>query len=277
MVVYIEVVLLENLLIDGLLLWLVLQCLKIKTNWWGLVLASTFGAGFALASPSIAVEGFFAFLIKVGIAVIMSIMLCLDFKKLWLKTLLFVLFTFCFGGVMLSVFSFMGVSTTTGLALGYNAEIPLGAMVAGSLIFVLVNIYLVKRFYKRRKLAQFFYDIQLTVNSKQTTLRGFLDTGNTLDNAQGKPIIVVGSKQLKCWFDTEEQLELIMGKYGGIGLQNAQNIVVQSVGGKEKILVFDAQCVFKNKSQQVAVGICSNNQFFKRGFEAILSPKLLEG
>jgi len=277
MVVYIEIVLLENLLIDGLLLWLVLQCLKVKTNWWGLLLATVFGAGFALASPSIKVDGFFAFAIKILVAVIMCIMLCLNFRKLWLKTLLFVLFTFAFGGILLAIFSFMGVSTVTGLIFGYNSQIPLGAILAGVILFAILMVRLLKRLYKRKQLVQFYYNIELTVNHKKVALQGFLDTGNTLNNINNKPIVVVGSGQLNKWFNAEEQLALIMGKYGVVGLKNPHSIEVQSVAGKEKMLVFDVEeCLFEHKQKSVAVGICLNDRFFRSGFEAILSPQLLE-
>jgi len=277
MVVYIEIVLLENLLIDGLLLWLVLQCIRVKTNWWGLVLASVFGSGFALASPSIQLDGVLAIGLKIGVAIIMCIMLCLNFRKLWLKTLLFVLFTFGFGGVLIALFSFMGVSTTTGLVFGYNTDIPLGAILAGIIIFAIIIFRLIKKFYKHKKIVQFYYEIELTINHQQSILRGFLDTGNTLDNAQGKPIVVVGSKQLNQWFDANEQLALLMGKYGLIGLSNFQTLEVQSVAGKEKIFVFDVEkCMFECKPKEVAVGVCLNEKFFRKGFDVILNPRLLE-
>lgn len=277
MVVYIEIVLFENLLIDGLLLWLVLQCLKEKTNWWGLVLASVFGAGFALASPSIKLDGILAFALKICVAVVMCIMLCLNFRKLWLKTLLFVLFTFGFGGILLALFSFMGVSTVTGLAFGYNSEIPLGAILAGIIIFAVMIVRLIKKFYRRKSLVQFFYPIELTVNHKKVILQGFLDTGNTLNSAENKPVVIVGGKQLNGWFNAEEQLDLLMGKYAVVGLKNPHSISVQSVAGMEKMLVFDVeQCLFENRQKSVAVGICMNDKFFRKGFDAILSPKLLE-
>ena len=93
MVVYVEIVLLENLLIDGLVLWLVIKSLKLKTNWWGLICASLLGSVFALFSVSIDVSGVLSVLIKLLVAFLMCVLVCFNFKKVFVKTLLFVLST----------------------------------------------------------------------------------------------------------------------------------------------------------------------------------------
>ena len=86
MVVFVEAVLLDNLVIDAVLLWLVVLTLRLKINVTGLILASIFGAGFALTSPLLNFVGIVGFLVKIFVAVIMCVMLCLDFKKLFYKT-----------------------------------------------------------------------------------------------------------------------------------------------------------------------------------------------
>ena len=83
MVVFVEAVLLDNLVIDAVLLWLVLLTLRLKVNVTGLILASIFGAGFALTSPLLSFGGILGFLIKIVVAIIMCVMLCLNFKKMF--------------------------------------------------------------------------------------------------------------------------------------------------------------------------------------------------
>lgn len=276
MVVYVEIVLLENLLIDGLLLWLTLQALKLKTNWWGLFASSIFGALFALFSPIINLSGFWAILVKIFVSFVMSVMLCFNFKKILLKNVLFLIFTFAFGGSLIALLGFLGISTSNGLAVGYNFKIPLGAVFAGLIIFAITITKFFCAFYKKKKLAQFYFDVGIEINKKTSKLKGFLDTGNTLSNRQGKPIILLSSNLLSRWFDVSQEMKILLEKYSDLGLLNIQKKVVESISGKQTIFVFDGKCLIEKKELDVAIGICKDNKFFNKGFDVILNPRLLE-
>lgn len=277
MVVWVEMVIFENLLIDGLLLWLVLKSLRLKTNWVGLLLASFFGAGFALASPLIQVSGALAILIKIGAALAMSIMLCLNFRKLFFKTALFLLYTFAFGGCLIAIFAFMGVSVVDGMALGYLSEIPLGAILAGVVIFAICLSRVLSRIFKLAKVVRFCRPISITVNNRRIDFQGFLDTGNSLTNSGGKPVVLVSSDELKRWFKPSQLLCLLMRKFDALNLKNAEIITVNSLAGSQNMLVFDAEdCSFGQRKVEVAVGVCGKNFRFGDNFNAILSPGILE-
>ncbi len=276
MVVYIEIVLFENLLIDGLLLWLVLKALKLKTNWLGLCLASVFGALFALVSPKINISGFFAVLTKIFVCLLMCVILEFNFKKIIAKFILFLLFTFAFGGALISIFSFMGISTSVGFTFGYSTNIPVGAILAGIIIFAIILLRLFAKLYSRKRLAQFYFNISLTLNKKTHKLKGFLDTGNTLTNSAGKPVLLVDEKKIKNWFSPSEQLDILMSNFGNLRLENIEKKVVESVAGKQTLLVFDAVCRVGERVCDVAVGVCKNKSFFKRDFDVILNSKILE-
>lgn len=277
MVVFVETVILENLLIDSLLLWLVLKSLRLRTNWAGLLLAGLFGAGFALASPLIQVGGVLAILIKIAAALFMSIMLCLNFRKLLFKTGLFLLYTFAFGGCLIAIFTFMGVRVVDGMALGYLSDIPLGAMLAGAIIFAIVLSRALSRVFKMAKVVRFCRPISITVNNRRVDFQGFLDTGNTLTSSGGRPVVVVGSGELKRWFEPSQQFCLLMKKFDKLNLKNAEVITVKSLAGKQTLLVFDAEdCSFGHKKVEVAVGVCGGGFRFGDHFNAILSPGLLE-
>lgn len=277
MVVLVEMVFFENLLIDGLLLWLVLKTLRLKTNWAGLLLASVFGAGFALASPLIQVEGLWTILIKLVAALVMSVMLCLNFRKLLFKVGLFLLYTFAFGGCLIAIFAFMGVSVVEGMALSYLSDIPLGAILAGAVIFAILLSRVLSRVFKLVKIVRFCRPISITVNGRRIDFQGFLDTGNSLTNSEGKPVVVVGSGELKKWFKPSQLLCLLMRKFDALNLKNAEVIAVKSLAGRQNMLVFDAEdCSFGQRKVEVAVGVCGKNFRFGDNFNAILSPELLE-
>ena len=277
MVVYVEVVLLENLLIDGLILWLMIKSLKLKTNWWGIICASLVGSLFALFSVFINISGFLSVIIKLLVAVLMCVLVCFNFKKLFVKTLLFVLYTFMFGGALIAIFSFFGISTSQGVGISYNSEIPVGLILSCSVILFLTTFMLIKKFYKNKKMQSLYFDFYLTINRKKQKLKGFLDTGNTLVSSMGKPVVLVSQKWIKSFFDARELMLFYLQKYSNIGLKDLQKLSVQSLSGKQEIVIFDAECCEVNhKKVNICVGFCKDT-FFKKDFDAILNSKMLEG
>ena len=277
MVVYVEIVLLENLLIDGLVLWLVIKSLKLKTNWWGLICASLLGSVFALFSVSIDVSGVLSVLIKLLVAFLMCVLVCFDFKKVFVKTLLFVLYTFMFGGALIAIFSFFGISTSHGVGISYNSEIPVGLILSCSVILFIVIFMLIKKFYKNKKMQSLYFDFYLTINQKKQKLKGFLDTGNTLVSSMGKPVVLISQKWIERFFNSRELMLFYLQKYSNIGLKDLQTLSVQSLAGKQEIVIFDADCCELNhKKVNICVGFCKD-AFFKKDFDAILNSKMLEG
>lgn len=276
MVVYVEMALLENLLIDGTILYLVLKTLGRTPKFYKIFLASLFGAGFALFSVGISFSGVIEFLIKVLASFVMCFMTELDFSKIIQKTLIFLFYTFCFGGMLLAVFSFLGVSTVDGFVLGYNSNIPIGMIAACFIIFVIITLKLLKKLYQKRKVEQFCYDVFLTINQKQLKLKGFLDTGNTLTDKNQKPIIIVNQKYLTKWFCGKNMMSFLFD-VKSLNLKNCQKVSIKSVSGERKVLVFDAErCVFQGKEKNVVVGFLKEDLFFKNGFDVILNPKMVE-
>ena len=274
MIVYIEEVLLENMLIDGVILYLVLKSLALKVRWYKLILSSFIGAIFAILSVYLTF-GVFNLFIKLFVAVVMCYLIELNFKKLFLKTTLFILFTFLFGGAVISIFSFMGIKASKGMAFAYNSNIPVGGILATSVIIGLILFKVFKIFYIKKNIQKFLYDITIKLNKKEAKLKGFLDTGNTLINKQGKPVLMISEEKLKNWFSDNDRINFLLKKYSK--LNNPQIMKVNSISGVKNILVFDAEkCLFNNKNIDVCVGVSEDKFFKNKGFDVILSPKIME-
>ncbi len=272
MTIFIEAVLLDNFLIDFLMLLLVMIALKRKVNWVGIVLASVFGAGFALASPTFFISGFWAFLVKFVAAVVMCIILELNFKRLFIKTTLFILFTFGFGGMLIAMFSFLGVSVSTGISVGYISSLPLGAIFASLGLFVVWLVYMLKKRFKITTVTKCCDKVKISINGKEKILNGFLDTGNTLQDEFGKPLLVMNLKKLELWLKKDEMLAVMLHSKKSC-VNNARYIPVQSAVGQGKMLIFDAEnCVYKGKNFKVAIGLISKDF---TDFDIILSPKMV--
>ena len=107
-------------------------------------------------------------------------------------------------------------------------------------------------------------------------LKGFLDTGNTLVTKGGKPVVMIPKKLLKSFFNNHECLAFALKKYGAFASLNPQELSVLSIAGQTKITSFDARCQLNKKEMDICVGVYDDHMFFGKGFDAILSPKMLE-
>ena len=277
MIVYVEYVLFENMIIDGLILFLVSKTLKNKTNWWGIVVASFLGAIFALISAKINGFSFLSILTKLVYCFFMAYFLDFSLKKIFKKFFLIFVYTFLFGGFVLFAFKFFGVSTQSALSLQYNLNFPVVGMIGLIVIFAMMVCYHIKKVLAKKKISSFLYDIKLLINNKTKTLCGFLDTGNTLKNKDGKPVLMISEKALERFFSPHQKLLFLLQKYQNLKLPNMQTISVSSISGKTNILVFDAEkCVVGKSEIDVCVGVFGESIFKNKNFDVILSPKMLE-
>ena len=275
MTVYVENVLFENIVIDGLILFLVSKTLKEKTNWWGVAFSSLFGAVFALFSVKIDVSNFLFFVIKLCVCFCMSYMLCFSFKKIFTKSFLLLGYTFVFGGMVYAAFSVFGMQITDNFL--YASSVPVVGIVSLCFVMFLCLQYCIKRFFAKKKISAFLYEITLFINNKKAVLNGFLDTGNTLVGKDGKPVVMISEKLLKNFFNSDEMLSLVLKKYQKLKGINPQELCVLSVAGKTKVLSFDARCQINKKDIDICVCVYDDKMFCGKGFDAILSPKMLEG
>ena len=275
MEVIIEYVLLDNFVIDCILLYCTHKLLRLPTNEWGIVLASTCGAVFALFSPLLNFDGVYIVLIKLFVALVMTLVAGLSFYKLFLRFLCFVALTFLFGGMLIALCYFAGVNVVQGASIMYFSEIPLGSVSGLGFVFLLFCVHLCKRIWQRVKFTQFLCKVDLTINSKTITLDGFLDSGNNLRTKDNVPIIILKEEDLKFWFSFSDRMNILMGKCQGVKLKNPQKVNISSVGNSTNILVFEADnlCI-QNRNYSVAVGI-DNSRHFKN-FSILLNNEMGE-
>ena len=275
MEIIIEYVLLDNLLIDGILLFCTNKILKIPINLWGLVGASMFGALFALFSPLLNFDGAVLIIIKLLIATIMVLICNLTLYKIVLRIVCFVLLTFLFGGMLIAICYFAGVNVINGATLMYFSTIPIGSVLGCGVIFVVLLIRLIKTLVGHLRFSQYLTNISLTINQKTIQLPAFFDSGNNLCTKDNRPIVIIKEDELKHWFSSEQRLNILMGKYNFAELKNPQKVSISSVGTKAEILVFDADniCV-NNRDFDVAVGVDNSHHF--KNFAVLLNNKMGE-
>ena len=275
MEIIVEYVLLDNLVVDGILLYCTNKILKIPISWWCLCGASIFASLFALFSPMLNFNGFVWVIVKVLVAFIIVLICNINLYKIVLRTVCFVMLTFLFGGMMIALCYFAGTNVIEGATLMYFSKLPIGAILGGGVVFVILMLRIIKNVYMRVRFSQYLTLVSLTINNKTIDMQGYLDTGNNLCTKDHKPIVIIREDELRHWFSCDERMYIMMGKYDIPKIKNPQKVHISSVASKSDIFVFDADNIcINNRDYAVAVGVDNSRHF--RDFAVLLNNKMGE-
>lgn len=275
MEIVLEYVLLDNFLIDVLLLVLTNKTIKCPNNKLGLVLAGMFGAGFAVVSPLIRIGGVMAVGLKLLVAFIIVWISNLNFKKYLLRYALFVGYTFLFGGAIIAIFNFLGISVYDSMYIGYVSSLPLGSILVSIMLFFIFMFRLITSLIKAKFYSDLSCTILITINNKTQKIKGFIDTGNTLHTSLGRPVVIVSENILNKWFTVQERMDIMLGNIKNLNLQNFEVLTVSSMGANYKMKVFDCTANIKDKNYKIALGV-SNRRLGLGDCQAILGKEIME-
>lgn len=272
MEVVVEWVILDNFCIDSLILLGTNKILKQAVNWWGITIAALLGAIFALIMPMVNLSGLSALLIKLGFAYIMCVISSFSFKRAFYRFITFTFLTFCFGGALVAIFTYLNISTQSGITLNYVSSLPMGAIISLGLVFILFLVKLVSKVVLNAKNSVL---CNITFNGKSKVLRGFIDSGNLLHSSLGKPVAVIEEKTLSNWLNPNERMALIMDKFDSLKLDNAERIDVNSLGQVYKMTIFDATIQIGKRVKAISLGI-SYHKIRANNCEVVLGSNILE-
>lgn len=194
MTIYIDVVLIENLIMNYIILLATGIILKIKIKHLRLITASLIGAIYTILTYVITIQIYSNFFLKF----ILSMMIIYvaynppNVKKMWKYLLVFYLTSFVFGGAAFALIYIVkpqDILMKNGLFLGtYPLKNVVLAGIVG-FISVTTTFKIVKNKITKKDI---YKEIKIEMNGKQIHLNAMLDTGNMLkDPITGKPVIVV--------------------------------------------------------------------------------------
>ncbi|MCQ2387994.1 MAG: sigma-E processing peptidase SpoIIGA, partial [Clostridia bacterium] len=193
MTVYIEYVLIDNFVIDYLILKATFKITGNPAKKSRLFLSAFFGAFFALIFPLIDFNAYLTVIIKIASALIILLIAngYQTNKSYYVTSVIFLSLTFALGGAVIGVYSILN--------LDYSNELSIAFMILPVYLFVKVIMELINYFFSRSKEESYFVTCTLYAENESLTLRGFIDSGNSLyyDN---KPVIVIDKKDLLKYF-----------------------------------------------------------------------------
>ncbi len=259
MTVYIEYVLIDNLLIDYMLLKATFLITGNGYKKGRLLFCAFLGAGFALLFPLLKLPNALIFVLKI-LSGILIVLLSAKFKNvraLYVNTAVFLALTFAIGGAIMGIYGMAGLGLTT--------EISVALVFLPAFILIRALSGVVKFIYRRKEVASLTVDCELVINGESVKLKGFFDTGNGLYDGDS-PIIVCEKKLFMKLFAKGKKLPVL------------KKIEFATVAGKSQMFVakidlvkiYNGQTV--NIFNNVTLGVSGGS--VGQGYDVILHPSL---
>lgn len=280
--VYIEYVVIDNLVLNCIILALTKDLLRFKISKKRIFLAASIGTIFALFMPFIQLPNVLFLMLKISVGLCMVSVLKHFASKIEYITvfLVFLSVTFALGGVCFFVLELLGATVLDSNALMYQLDVPMGLILGIVFIYGYFLKSLIQNFYKRKRISQFLFDICLKEGDKSHKCRAFLDSGNRL-SVENKPVVVVNYSVFSALFQSVPLTSLLLGKTENLPLKNCKYISAHGAFGTgAKILTFevDQMQIFLegdvNIIKDVTLGLALSRFQDMLSYEALLSPML---
>jgi stage II sporulation protein GA (sporulation sigma-E factor processing peptidase) len=206
MIVYVDLIFLMNLVIDGLLLYTTARTRKIPIVWWRLVIGAGIGAMYVVFMFVPALSFMFTFVVKLCFALIM-IVISFGFASLqhYLRNLgAFYLINFVAAGGILGIHYLWANSNEVlnGMVIsqsgGLTHELQFGVTFIAIALIAVIGLY--KKVFQsarqREELTSFFAQVHIEIGAVQLHCTGLIDTGNQLyDPLTRTPVMVLEVSQ----------------------------------------------------------------------------------
>lgn len=194
MTIYIDVVLIENLLMNYIILLATGIIIKTKIRHIRLIAASLIGAIYTIITYIITIKIYSNFFFKILLSIIIIYIAFnpQNVKQMWKQLVIFYLTSFVFGGAAFALIYIIRpqeILMRNGLFLGtYPLKtVMLSAIVA--FLIILITFKIVKNKISKKDM---FRQINIVIEGREITVKSMLDTGNMLrEPITGKPVIVI--------------------------------------------------------------------------------------
>ena len=274
MIIYVEYILIDNMVIDVLILLLTKSMLKINTKKIFIFLSAFLGTIIALISPLL--SSTINIIIKIPLSICM-VMICYHpktLKQFFAELLGFYIATFVLIGACLGICEMLGIKYIISNGISYEYNFPVGfVLVVCTMMFVGIKniIKLVSIIHKNDK---YIYQITLIENDKSIEISAFLDTGNKLI-FNNKPISIINYKTFEKLYPSILLMDILLKKQ--LPLKNSTYFEIKSLGNPQKILIFEIEKIVIDKREinNPLVGLSLENFQKQTHSDMIISSNLL--
>ena len=194
MVIYIDMLFLENFILDFIILYVTGLISKNKIKFLKLIFGSALGAIYVVMYYFIKINVYSNIIIKLFLSIVMIYVSFMptNFKEMLKLTVFFYLTSFVFGGAALSVIYMLNsrrITIQNGILIGnYTIRTIFIGVVIACIVTIIAFKFVKAKFSKN----DLFCNIIIKINNKQIKTKAMLDTGNFLkDPITNIPVVVV--------------------------------------------------------------------------------------
>ncbi len=266
MTIYIEYVILDNFTFTALICYLSYKIMREKVRMVRIVVASIVGTVCAVFYPFIK-NTVIIIIFKCALCIVMCIILYFRLSKPFLHSAVFLLSTCIVGGVQFMI-AFMAYGNAYDALRLPISELPLSLFFIPPVILYFTAKKIMKKINEHRLKQNYIYEFKLTVGNKSSTIRGLIDTGNSV-KAHNDVVFINRLVALDLW--GLEYFGLLEG-------EAASTTDIHTVSGNKKILLFPGKIELYlasdehiNMDVQVGIGDIKRSS----EYEAILPLSIL--
>ncbi len=192
MVLYIEYIILDNMVIDYLILKLLSITYKQSFSRLRLLFSCLIGTISAFLLPYMPSIWFVSMCYRIIVASGMLGVLSRykGFRGFMIYLLTFIGYTAMLGGIIVMIFNSLNISHTISGVLYYNMEVPFSIfilIILASLWLMKIIIFIIR---KPLKISNYMYNITLEDNLVMINTRAFLDSGNSVERG-GEAVTII--------------------------------------------------------------------------------------
>lgn len=284
MVIYADIVFVENLIINFIILYVTALLKKIKISYFRIILASACGSLYAILA--IRINNVFY---KLILSILMVIIVCptKNMRKILETLTVFYLVSITTGGASIAIsylFNGYDINTLKGITV-VNFPIIISAIgVTIGIFLIMLTINNVKSKISKNNII---YDVEIFFGTRKAKIKALLDTGNMLkDPITNRSVIVVAKRSLQSILSREilDDITLILGgdKIGNLLneelVSRIKLIPFNSLGNEHGILVgikSDKIIVDDMEIKDVIIGIYEKEFSRTKRYDALIGIDLL--
>lgn len=264
MVLYLDVFIIENFIVNLFLLYITTQTLRIKENIIYIILSAILGTAYALIMIYTRFLYFFNIPLKIIVAIVM-ILIVLRKKDIALivkATLIFIFYSMLLAGICI----FLEININHSI---YN---KLGIFSYKYLVLAIMTIYIVihrivNYIRDRNECTSFIYEVDIVMDNCTEYVKAFLDTGNELrEPATNLPVMIVEKECLR-------DLKMNEDKKFTIPYRVVNGFTGELYGFKPKYINIHKKD--KIEKREVIVALCNNGLSELNEYNALLSRGII--
>ena len=252
MTIYLEYAIIDNIVINSLLLIFVFRTIKQKVPRMRVGMSVVFGTVAAIVMPMLSYVGVLAFAVKMFVgSVMVYIVQSKSFARFIIFYLLFIGYTFAFGGAVYGLL-FMFNSTTGGLLyFTYSTSVPIGVLVVAGVVGAKLISMLVKFLNLRQSVSNYLRDVVIYYQNEKFKVTSYLDTGNRLvDPSSQAPVVIISLSLFLKMFPEVSVERIFLNKLSSLGIEDGHYIKFSTVDKGGQMFVFAPQKIEVVESKQ---------------------------